>query len=318
MLWLPVALHSTTHRVGIGWIQEVPSNGIFSDFCGLLGSYLLGYRVWGVDVDDRWSLFFGWVYYPCLVSAGLLMLWPCLGSRNTEFRATPPEAAPHFEVSVFLAMWLFAPICGALIFSWSVYSLWGVPRYLIGCAPALMLLLSAALASHPHSHLPSVVGIGILAVNVALLAFDRSHCTRTPWREVARTMDAAALAAPDLESFGSSAAERGIVVTCLNGHRLDFPCLEHELSGVCRNESPVRLFFLPLNYARWLGKSFFLLEQCGSGRMSDIEPALRGGPGRFRLKKLYSSAVFEERFTAMPDPVVKAKTELWLCVPEPE
>ena len=52
---------------------------------------------------------------------------------------------PDPVVIPYLAIWLLAPTLGALVFSLSAYSIWGVPRYLFAAAPALVLWLGAAI-----------------------------------------------------------------------------------------------------------------------------------------------------------------------------
>ncbi|MBX6315723.1 MAG: hypothetical protein IRY99_22825 [Isosphaeraceae bacterium] len=208
-LWLPVAVPVAANRVGIRWIPPASWERAPVDLYRLFGVYLLGYQTSDQGPIELWGKLLASVYAPCVFATAALLGRSLVEVLKRSRRIPPPGSeeshdtrgalnpiAPEPDVIIYLAMWLVAPVIGALVFSLSVYSLWGVPRYLTGAAPALPLWVATALGSWPRQRLALSLGVTLLGVNLAFVAFDRTHETRTPWRAMARAIEHIAAALP--------------------------------------------------------------------------------------------------------------------------
>ena len=147
MLYLPIAVSAASERNGIAWIPEVTWARVPMELYRFLGALLLGYRPSEEQPSGTWGLLLAGVYGPSVAAATVLLALitaRCLGRLRAELSACPegtePASAPGrvdatpAGVIAYLALWFLVPVAGALAFSLTVYSLWGVPRYLFGAA----------------------------------------------------------------------------------------------------------------------------------------------------------------------------------------
>jgi mannosyltransferase len=330
--WLPVALRATVQRTGIAWI---PAAGLESlaDLYQLFGLFLLGYQTSG---DTRptsvWAAGLSWVYLLAVLAAAGLMVACFFGAlRGDGDRPRPasnggPEPNAHAPgtarpaVVVFLALWFLLPVVETLAFSLTVYSLWGVPRYLTGAAPALSLWLAVAVGGRqPRAAL--VLVAPVLAGNLLILAFDRCHRTRIPWREYAdciATVEAVMPqprglpAAPEWAELDSESVT--LVV------RQDRSISPSPIAHAIAVRSPGReVLDRDSRVAGRFGVPFILIHRYPAlakpnpVHADDLPPEVPG----FVRRRLRRDTVYEGRFSVAPTPFAPYTVELWSYVPRP-
>ena len=329
LFWLPIAFEAATHRTGIGWIPAATFN-VFAELYRLFGMFLLGYQISenpSPPPDGPWWYSLSWIYGPCVVGAAILLLFDLIKSMRAGKAAAPngsfdidPEgntiSGRQTDPTVvwYLALWLLLPMVEALSFSLTVYSLWGVPRYLTASAPALTLWLASALGSARLQPLSRILGVLILAANIQVIAFDRSHTTRIPWREVAGTLRDVAtthhISTPHAKIHGD--VHKPLEVNVLRtDDLLNFKSLEHALGRVAPSVEVFdnTSFFDPIGI-----EAFFVLHRLPGSRDAANLPTMRGPrptPG-FTAHLIRSDTVYEDRFSAAPKPFGPTTLELWL------
>ncbi len=227
-------------------------------------------------------------------------------------------------VIAYLALWFLAPVAGNLTFSLTVYSLWGVPRYLFGAAPALFLWLGAALGSLRRQGLAVGLAAGLLAVNLAVVTFAHTHYTRTPWREMARAIEDAAATASCLDGSsgakGDAGASLDMAVCSIGRHGFDEVCIAYALEHDPTVPARVRPQFLKLDDALRRRQPFvvLMLVYMGPTHPNGMRQELEQATPGYACRQLYWQTFYQEPYTSMPTPFMRHSAEVWLCVPRPQ
>jgi hypothetical protein len=228
-------------------------------------------------------------------------------------------------VITYLALWFIAPVAGALAFSLAVYSLWGVPRYLFGAAPALILWVGAALGGLRRQQLALALGIALLAVNLSVVLFTRTHCTRIPWREMARVLEDVAATTVCLEHRSGAqpesdtGASTAVTISVNRKHDFDPDCIAYALDHDPTSPARVHPEFVTMDTALERRRPFVVLMVVymgptqPDGMRQEVEHATPG----YACRQVYWQTVYEEPYTSMPTPFMRHSVELWLCVPRP-
>jgi 4-amino-4-deoxy-L-arabinose transferase-like glycosyltransferase len=339
VFYLPIALSGASEQVGIDWIPPVTWPRIPAELYRFVGALLFGYRPWEDEPAGAWGLSLAGVYGPCVAAATVLLAFAtarCLVPLRVEpaegDQGPGPAAAPERSdatpagVIAYLALWFLAPVAGVLAFSLTVYSLWGVPRYLFGAAPALLLWVGAALGNLRRQRLALGLGMGFLAVNLAIVLFGQTHYTRTPWREMARVIEDVAATAACLEiSTGAkvgddAGASTNLAICSIDKHEFDRSCIAYALRHNPTTPARVEPEFVTLDDALARRRPFVVLMVVHMGPTSP--DGMRGeleqmAPG-FTCRQLYWQTVYQEPHTAMPAPYMRHSVEVWLCAPRPQ
>jgi len=319
---LPMVYRAVTNHEGILWIPPATWDRSLIDLYRLTGVYLLGYRTSELDSMGLWGLILRIIHGPCVFAAATLLILSFRNASKRSFSPAPGDAyqgatkldeSACIEVVVYLALWFLAPILGAFAYSLMFHSVWGIPRYLAGAAPALILWIAAAIGSSPRRWLASVLGLILVSANLTMIAFDRTFYTRTPWREIAQTI-------------GDSWDSDRVTIVCLgwsDAHEIGPRyCLEHTLTRIGGSRREMRPVFFTGKQAALHGGPFVVVEQSLSTQElkrsfdSDEWRGLRDILRRdFRFDMIFSTLVFEERLTGMPSPFTPYVTKIWICAP---
>jgi mannosyltransferase len=123
-----------------------------------------------------------WLVVACLALAALALPW--------VRRTAPARAAPDTPVLVLLALsGLAAPVLVWAVSTWAGRSIW-VPRYLIGSAAPVALLVGTALAAlAPRAPLSALAGVAWIALSLVALPFRPP--TKFDWSGFAARLEAA-------------------------------------------------------------------------------------------------------------------------------
>jgi 4-amino-4-deoxy-L-arabinose transferase-like glycosyltransferase len=337
-LYSPIAVSAASGRYSITWIPEVTWARVPAELYRFVGALLLGYRPSG-EKPAGWGLPLAGVYGPCVAVATVVLastLARCLGRLRAELSADPEGAEPTSApgrvdatpagVIAYLALWFLAPVVGALVFSLTVYSLWGVPRYLFAVAPALLIWLSAALGDMRRERLALGLGMGLLAVNLTVVAFGQVHYTRVPWREMARTIEDLAATFACLEV--STGAKRGgdpgastdMAICSIGSHDFTRGCIAYALSHDPTTPAVVRPEFIDLETALARRRPFvvIMIVYMGPTTPDGMRGELEAKTPGFTCRQLYWQTVYEEPYTSMPTPFMRHSVEVWLCTQGPQ
>jgi len=340
LFYLQFAVAAASNRTGISWIPELRWERVPIELYRFIGVLLLGYRPSQEAPSGLWGWSLASLFGPCVLAC-LLMLSLSIkrtlvrewskgtGTANLDSSEAQGQddliALRRAEVTLYLALWFLVPVLGSVIFSLSVYSLWGVPRYLFAAAPALLIWLGLALGTLRHQRIALSVGTLLLVANLAVIAFERTHVTRIPWREVARSIAdvAATIGTLDLlHPVGGRidpSLSADLSVCSLGSHELDRPCLQHAMGHDGTNPSRVQLEFTSLEIARSRRRPFVFVMTI------PIRPAPSGGipseleqaTASFTCRQIYRQTVYQEPYTAMPAPFTRYSVEVWFCSPRP-
>ena len=331
-IWGPVAFKAAVERYGIEWIPPATWSHASIDLFRLLGMYLLGYQtIDGPNPQGLWWVILSWIFGPCIFITGILLACSLVESvrqrRDHECLQQAPfpgpsEANPNRvrgAVVIYLAIWLLLPIVETLLFSLSVYSLWGIPRYFSAAAPALLIWLAVALGSQRVKVLSFAAVLLLVTGNLLVVAFDRTHVTRTPWRELARTVDESitTMSSPVVlpETSSSFGFDLKSDLLCVwEGEEHPAEVLSYALR---QRNSKIQINRCSFEEAYASGGSFILInrypvvENLGD---STVVHDPRSAPGytRFRVR---SDLIYESRLSAEPNPFKPFILDLWIYRP---
>jgi 4-amino-4-deoxy-L-arabinose transferase-like glycosyltransferase len=319
LLWFPVAWRAASARTGITWIPPATARSTLTGSYQLFCAFLLGClppRSWPERLP--WTVPLLLAQVACaLGTVGLLAA--SLARARARWRADAGEGTaakfPSPAVIAFLTLWFVGPVLGASAFSLGVYSLWGVPRFLTGSAPALILWCGVALGSWPNRRAAVALAMTLLGVNLAVVLIDRTEDTRLPWRTMARTI-ADVSAAMDLDEAGGI---RDLIVTWPEGRLFEADCLDHALRAEVPAWSGLRCFFLPLREARWVGRPFVLVAVSGPhpGDAGSSRREVASSIPGFSCRLASSTRVLDQSFTPLLCPFSTCRAEIWACMPLP-
>jgi uncharacterized membrane protein len=331
--YLPITLSAASQRTGITWIPDVTWDRVPVELYRFLGSLLLGYRPSQEAPAGPWGMLLAGIYGPCVVASSLLLAGSAVGAlrrlraaaRAGTSTPSPPSVAVDpwsAEVVAYLAMWFVAPVAGALVFSLTVYSLWGVPRYLFGAAPALILWLGAALGRLRRGRLAFGMGGALLAANLLVVLFGQFHYTRAPWREMARCIKdvAVTVACLGIPIGPDGVADPGevIVSVCSIGqHEFEPLCLEYALDHDPTTPTRVRAEFIRLEEALERRQPFLvvMIVYMGPTRPDGMRKDLERAVPDHACRQVYWETAYQEPYTSMPTPFTWHSVEVWLCTP---
>ena len=327
-LWLPEAFKAATERRGIQWIPPAAWQQAPADLYRLLGTFLLGYNMAdGPSPRGAWWTALAIVYAPCIIVSSYVLARSLMDSLHvgfdTEWVRTAEVGNRGFKncsapVVVYLAMWLLLPVFEMLFFSLTIYSLWGVPRYLAAAAPALTLWLAVSLGSRPGGSIRPALGMLLVAGNILIIAFDRAQVARIPWRDYAWSIGTTVTATecfrlPILaDPTPGSEATRSVRVVRMedNIHVLSLQYALRRLSP------PIEMVDSYLRVAASEKNLFFVLHRYParprSGGILKGPEAVAG----FTCRRVRRDVVYEDRFSAAPSPFMPFTVELWAYIPE--
>lgn len=322
LLWLPTALRVVGDRTGIRWIPPANASHAASDVYRLFECLLLGYETSGPDWPPGWASSLCYAHAPLAV-LGLGLLGHALRThlRTTPDRRASPDGPGQSsgavgprdrgrEVVIYLAIWLLAPLLGLLLFSLSVYSLWHVPRYLSGVAPALVLWLAMSLGALPPRRLAFPLAASLIAGNLAALIFDRTHVTRVPLREISRSIIEATAAEGGRAAAGGVAAHRDVLHVVGQGEA--FPL--HRLTRELADRRAGQTFRLGSVAEAVVGRASFVVVNRYRGAGPPGAPLMTPESARDYTATLLSSIkVYEDALTGTPAPCSPFNLDVWLC-----
>jgi 4-amino-4-deoxy-L-arabinose transferase-like glycosyltransferase len=331
-MYLQTAVSAASERLGLGWIPALTWDRVPAGLYRFAGVLLLGYRPSDEEPAGAWGLLLAGVFGPCVAAATVMLVIATarsLGRRRAELHRSEPDTVPGGgdatppAVIAYLALWFIATVAGALAFSLAVYSLWGVPRYLFGAAPALVLWVGAALGGLRRQRLALGLGMTLIAVNLAVVVFGLTHYTRIPWREMARVIEDVAATAVCLELSSGAKPDNGpgasteLSICTIRKHDFDQDCIAYALEHDPTTPARVHPEFVTIETALERRRPFVVLMVVymgptqPDGMRQDLEHATPG----YACRQLYWQTVYQEPYTAMPTPFMHHSVELWLCVP---
>ncbi len=309
-IWLPNAVRVILNRTGIDWIPDAGQTGALAGLYQLASAMLTG-TVPPVRMPSPYpgSWLLAMTQASCVAIAAALAATGLVAALRGQRRGGPEVAYhPRPAALAFLAAWASTPTLGVLAFSYGIFSLWGVPRYLAGAMPAALLLVAAGLGSMRRRRLASVLGVTLLAVNLGVVWFDRNHATRYPWREVAR---AAAQATSPFDLLPPGEA-RGLIVAWPGEDSFDQACLRYALGTHGRPGTQV--FFMPLEEAIKSGGPFLVLAtSIGTSPGGGSPPELGPLAGGYATRLIFEATVLGQQYTPILDPASTEVLRLWEC-----
>lgn len=330
LAWLPITLRTVTQRTGISWIPPVDRDRIASEVSDALGYYVLGYRVTPDYSGDLWSWFFSSLCGPAKWLAGaviLVHLIRLVRRRNGEGVGKAPVLRES-DTGLYLALWAFLPAVGAFLFSITVYPIWGPPRYLMASGPAVILLLGCALGSLKQQALACVVAAVFIALNAAMIVFEKTHVTSDPYRQMVRIAATFARGSPGLHRDPSLPSEPlSIIHVAVDRPFSDFSpvCVQYEIEEV-NVTSRTRL--LRLNTIQEVvnrPQTFFVvyefqphLSETAARAMLEARILSRRAGGEPRARRYELSRAFSAEVRAdgpLPTPLMSHTAQLWICSP---
>lgn len=337
--WIPTAASAIAGRTGPRWLPPVRIEGIPAGILELCGIFLVGYRPPDGESPGIWARCLGAAYAPCLLVTAALLASRWMERRGIlqgvdraglEARAAVVSRCPQeCRVVEFLALWLLLPVAAALAFSLAIYPVWGEPRYLIGSAPALILWVSVALGAERRSWLAWGGGLTLLGVNLAVVAFERSHHTLIPWRETARAIAHVATGVdPAGDGVGSRGWDQGKnlvtpmkIVNLTKYYQIN--CLDYAFHNYCADCRRIKPIYTDLATALGEGTPFVLVGGFSASdpdrARRELEERIAGqlgaapASGRFTFSRVSSERVFNGN--RVPDPSGSQMIQVWLGMP---
>jgi hypothetical protein len=300
VVWLPYAWEAAATRQGIGWIPSLAARSVPAELHGLAVVLWTGIRPGWSPPADIWSAALLIVHGP-----PVLILLLAVISWRRERRPCGRSAATPVDIQCYLAAWAIAPVFGALAFSLLVYSLWGVPRFLMAAAPAWLIGAAVLIAESPPRKLATLTGVVFLVANLLTLGFERTHSTRPPWREAAQATASLGTIRTEAES------ERPQLTAFALGPRtFAWEPWQHALRQI---RPEVELVPMDWSARTILGpeESFAVLAY---GPSNDQDAWANDFPNH-EVRRLLSTVVHEEPLTALPAPDDPRHFQLWAVVP---
>ena len=306
VFWIDFALRAATHQTAGTWMPAAELQMLPVDVFRLISLWLCG--VWmGHGVPrDVWS----WIF---LVTVPVTFVFSVtLACRVAVFRRYWPNsgcshrvlpASDEKIVLSFLVLWLCFPIFAAAVFSLTVYSLWGVPRYLIGCSPALPILVAYAIATDPKRGLAVGTGILILVTNGLAIQFGLTQVIRSPMDRISNSVRIASAASDPKESVN-------VAHVSLDGRYMNPMLLQAELDRVDL-PFPSKIFPVSIENMDEYDQIFVIIQSSGTGsRFKEAVKYLVQDRECVLVDRVKAS---EELFSKLPGPFDCALTEVWLC-----
>lgn len=323
-LWVHVAYASLMERRGIGWIPPLRPPQLGLDLVRMQGLWLTGVFLGDFRPREAWGRWLVIAVPVALVVAAallaaLLVQWIRAPRRALadDGVAPLPDASrtPHaHEVVGYLFCWWLLPVAATAAFSWLVYSVWGVPRYLTAAAPALPLLLGVAVATCRWRRLATAAGCLLLAVNLAAQGFDQQRVTRTPWRLVVAAINAEVAAHP--EEFADPTQPVVVAFAGLDRLYFDHQSLQLALEQLLRRAPWERLSLADLATRGADGPFFIVIQSRVDSSPHSVRAIQKDFPG-LQCGKLYSVKTYEEFYSRLPTPFASYVTEVWIARPSP-
>jgi hypothetical protein len=320
MLWLPSAVRAATWQTGITWIPPARLVDAPQEVIQLVGAFLFGYRTFDSPAEkELWMLLLGPPYCLAVLLTVAMMAYftirVTIGSRNHDLEQSvvqdgrAVEIQPH--VILYLATWFVLPVVGILDYSYCLYSLWGVPRYLAGAAPGLIIWLGTTLGTLPSRAVSWALGVLVLSLNLAVLTFDATHYSRTPWREISRAIRSTVNSdSPTALPQSIDSVSKGrLVIVWGYGPPHDKKCLAHALAS----DSRATVEFATLAQAIKQRVPFLLISHKTIGRAANADSPLV--MQSISCRPIFSALVFEEVLTGLPSPLIFYQTRVWHCDP---
>lgn len=304
ILWIDFALRAATQRTAGTWMPPAETVSLPMDVFRLFSLWLSGVWMGNCQPSDHWTYLF-LLLAPMSLLLFAATLFACLRQPNDSVSAESSRL-PHGDARLvfsFLLLWLLFPIVAAAVFSLFVYSMWGVPRYLTGCSPAVPLILAYAITATPRLRMPMICGILVLITNAASIQFAFKEVTRTPWDQVTETVRVASLAAgrePPLQ----------VLYQSHNGRYVNPIALRDELK---RSELPLepQVEAFSRESLHTTSSAFVIMRSSGAKpRFNGDSQELPLGATHVMLMKAVAR---EEKYSRLPAPFDTAFTEVWLC-----
>jgi hypothetical protein len=337
-LWASSTMRAVTQRIGVAWIPPASLTRAPRDIYRLIGSFLVGYQVElsqsSLALTDVAGNTLAILYHPCILLAVGLLIWiayywgrqtcGCRGGDNSHAAHDSRQAnSMQRSILAFMALWFWVPCFGALVYSLCFYSLWGIPRYMVASAPSLIVWLSLALDRTPNRRLANVMGAVLLGGNLAMVAFDRTHCTRTPWRRLAAVVsdladkDARNRVVLGADQHQNAGASDDLIIAWIDGSKFEENCLTYALGQQAPGMGQIDV--LALQDAFSFRKPFAVVPDIF---LADHDPDAVGhelvnlaNANGYACHQRFRQTVFQEPYTAMPTPVPTYSTEVWWCTP---
>jgi uncharacterized membrane protein len=322
VLWLPIALGAIQGRYELSWIPPTSVGSAPKEIVHLFGVFLVGYhgsKVWPTGLLEQ---FLSAIYLPCVLGSLALLAHSLFrvirpGSESArdrdESRIPGAEGLDTLaEVLVFLATWLILPILACLVYSVCAKPLWGVPRYLIGSAPALTLWFATALSRRRESWLATALLATVLVVNFAMLELDRTKVTRADWRATVRSLGTVGQTLDAVEPIAKPTPRESTPARFVAIDDIVAKMLDH----AARTEQ-VAIERETLKTAIERGRAFFVVAKRGPDAPAvNIPPGLGPAGESFRHRRLASTAVYEDWLSpTVPSPFQPYWLDVWVCLP---
>lgn len=328
MLWLPFAFQAVTQQTGVKWIRPVVAGDVLFDLLRLIGLWITGIWMAKLQVYSSWgAVLFLMIPFTALMTPAAVVaflvefirsgaaLRPASELQN-DAKMRPPRCE-NAEVVLFLVMWLVLPLAGVIAFSFLVYPIWGVPRYLMAVAPAVVLLLSVCVASLRPRVLGIALGLLVLGVNLAAQSFDLQEKTRVPWNQVSDVIAQAAILDPGLASSVAEHQRVAVAFMGLEDLYFDHMSLKYALELRSENwQSDVYpLYELPKPFPR---TALVVVIQCPNRPGELSREAMGWFLKNYGFLKVYEIQTYEEQWSRLPTPFERYTTEVWVCRPSAE
>ncbi|MDB5342889.1 MAG: glycosyl transferase family 39 [Schlesneria sp.] len=324
LMWVPVAWDAVTQRPGIKWIPPITAANIPADLFRLSALVLTGIWPGSFECQNGWGILF-FTLVPLSVACGLIAISLHLveafrgppSQVDTEGVCEPRNMYPNQrEITVFLLLWICLPVLLAILYSFAVYPLWGIPRYLMSVAPAPLVLLATAAAELRPRVMWNSVAILIVSTNLLAQVFDHQSATRVPWNEVVKAVDQGA--GNNNIRRQASLPDSGKVQTAYFGvgtHYFDHKSFKYAIKQHDGTADRVIRPLFNLDQTHLSG-TLIVVTQC-PGVMDDrSQLALRAILSSHECLRIYGTRTCEDHWCRLPTPFVQQSTEVWVCHPK--
>ena len=324
LIALPTAMKATSQGRGIDWIPSLTIAQVPRELSRYLGVLSLGYRSSSESPQGPLAEFLALAFAPCTaLVAALLIVTMVTAMRRAEtrtgywWRSDNRPVKP--EVFTFLAIWLVLPAIIAMMTTLMGRPFWGVPRYLFGSAPALMIWLGLALSTF-KPRLAMCLALALIVPNLASITFDRTYCTRIPWRRLTGAIAGAAATLSPKNPTGNTTgpAEVELAIVALPGRKFDRSSLNYALQHGTNTPILVQADFLDISEAIARDLPFVVVMNLymGSTQPDAMRPEVEQATGpTWACRRIFQEQTFQEPYTAMPTPYMRHSVEAWLCQP---
>ncbi len=299
--WAPIAIEASTYRHGIGWIPPVRNlQASLIGFWETTASFLTGVQMAGTDAH---AIAYRSIWVILTVAVVGVAFLGKLGGGNSCGQDVPDRKLLR---SLFLLWWCM-PLVGCLLFSLICYPLFGIPRFLSGAAPGLLLLIAGFAAEGPASRARFLGGI-VVALNFASIGWSHTSYVRVPMFEIVDQIEQRVLQIPQ-EDVGEPPV---LFVTKSPNCQIREITLEVTLRMRYPSAQVIWIHWGQYRQIRGSTPILVLHESSGARNSMSDTSHLSSLP---EWSCIFRQEVFEHPLTAMADPSYGRQIEVWSWTP---